>query len=345
MSLGVDLHCYYQRAINWRSLADAVVNGSRVEYGWTKVSDGGAAYSKTVSGVTYRPATMVNGLRGIGRKVGGYHYAQPSPAPETQADVLLRQVRALGAMDLVPMLDLEAPFTPDAAARSFANRFCGRVAAAGVRPGVYMSASFARALRPDLWGIPGLVIWIARYGARPEATGPAQYVGRYDVHQYSSTQDIGGLAAVDMNWAYTANHLIEEDDMFDENDRQKLNTVVNQLTGDPAGNAWSVPGWPSLATPGVNLSVTDYVRWLDLHAVRTAEKVNAIADLVARQNGVTAEDIATALRSGFTADLLPVLKSVLADALPEDDGGQADAISAGVLAKLMERLSPKGAAA
>ncbi|WP_084022576.1 glycoside hydrolase family 25 protein [Amycolatopsis thermoflava] len=342
MSLGVDLHCYYQRAINWGALAAANLGGSRVEYGWVKVSDGGSAYTKKVDGVTYYPSTMVNGLKGIGRKVGAYHYAQFSPSPEAQADVLVREARRLDAMDLVPMLDLEDPFEANAAAKDFAIRFCKRVAAQGVKPGVYMSASFAKTLRPDQWGIPGLVIWIARYGAKPEAAGSAQYTGRYDIHQYSSTQDIGGLADVDVNWAYTNNHLMagnQEDDMFDDTDRQILRTICNQLTGNPAGDPWNVPGWPSLVTPGAKLSVTDYVRWLDLHAVKTGEKVNAIADLVAKQNGVTAEEIAAALRTGLVADLLPVLQQVLADALDDDNGEQAAAISDAVLTKLGEKLA------
>jgi hypothetical protein len=75
--------------------------------------------------------------------------AQLGPGPETQAEVLLGEVRRLGATGVAPMLDLEAPFHPDGAARNFGLAFCRHVAAAGFRPAVYMSASFASALRPD----------------------------------------------------------------------------------------------------------------------------------------------------------------------------------------------------
>lgn len=356
MSLGVDLHPYYQRSINWQGLANATINGSRVDYGWVKVSDGGAAYTKTVSGVTYYPSTMVNGLKGVGRKVGAYHYAQPSPDPETQADILLREARRLGAMDLAPMLDLEAPFAADNAAKAFAIRFLKRVAAAGVKPGVYMSASFAKTLRPDQWGIPNLVIWIARYGAKPEAAGSAQYLGRYDVHQYSSTEDLAGLTDVDVNWAYTTNHYLmtgDEDLTPEEHNRQiwieqALRTVVREVTGNLGGDpsfdstmefVGPLDGFPSLINPSKRFTPAAFQQYIDQHTGQVLDKVNILTDLLAKQNGVTADDIAAALRTGLVADLLPVLHQVLADALGEDNGEQAATISDAVLAKLGQKLT------
>lgn len=205
MARGIDVHCYYQKDLNWAALDD-------VGFVWVKVSDGGSAYTKTVSGVTYRPDTQVAGAKSRDLPVGGYHYAELSPAPETQADVLLAEVRRLGATGVVPMLDLEAPFMANAAAKTFGVAFCNRVAASGFRPAVYMSASMAKTLRPDQWGIPGLVIVIARYGAKPEAAGPAQYLGPYDVHQYASDGALPG-STCDLDESYTTNHLIGDSDM------------------------------------------------------------------------------------------------------------------------------------
>lgn len=205
---GTDVHPVYQRGIRWDQVSD-------INFVWVKVSDGGSPYVGTSGGVRYVPDTHVAGAKSRGIPVGGYHYAELSPAPEAQADVLIGEVRRLGALGVAPMLDLEAPFTANAAARSFGIAFCNRVLAAGLQPAVYMSASFARVLRPDQWSIPGLVIVIARYGARPEAAGSAQYLGRYDVHQYQRDGALpGSTGEVDFDESYTTNLLNpEEDDM------------------------------------------------------------------------------------------------------------------------------------
>ena len=155
MARGTDLHPYYQRGLRWDQVTE-------LAFAWIKVSDGGAPYTKTAGGVTYRPDTHVAGARSRGIPVGGYHYAQLSPGPEAQADVLLGEIHRLGATEVVPMLDLEDPFTATGAARDFAIAFCRHIAAAGFRPAVYLNASFARTLRPDQWDVPDLVIVVAR---------------------------------------------------------------------------------------------------------------------------------------------------------------------------------------
>lgn len=218
MARGTDVHPFYQRGLRWDQVTD-------VNFAWVKVSDGGSPYATVQGGVRYIPDTHIAGAKKAGIPVGGYHYAQLTPGPEAQADVFLGEVRRTGATTVVPMLDLEAPFSANSSARDFGIRFCNRVAAAGFRPAVYMSAAFARVIRPDQWGIPGLVIVIARYGAKPEAPGSAQYLGRYDVHQYSSSGALPGSAgAVDLDESYTNNHLIRETTMsgFDNTDFANL---------------------------------------------------------------------------------------------------------------------------
>lgn len=226
MVRGTDIHPFYQRGIRW----DQVTG---VNFVWVKVSDGGAPYSTTNGGVRYTPDSHVAGAKSRNIRVGGYHYAQLGPAPEVQADVLVNEVRRLGALGVAPMLDLESPFIADATARDFGIRFCKRVAAAGYRPAVYMNSSFARALRPDQWDVPGLVIVVARYGNLPDAVGPAQYVGHYDVHQYTSSGSLPGSAgAVDFDESYT-NTLFDVttgDDMALTDDQAKdLLNKVNYL--------------------------------------------------------------------------------------------------------------------
>jgi lysozyme len=200
MALGIDIYRSFQTVTDWQG-----VKNHGVSYVYVKLSDGGG-----------RPAggpgdNEVNGARSVGIPVGGYHFVQAHPGPEAQADVFLGEVRRLGATGCVPMLDLEdnpasskLPNIPDGQKRGFATAFCNHVASQGFRPGVYMNNALAKKLRPDTWGVSGLVIWIARYGARPDAAA-----GRYDLHQYSSTGQVPGIKArgVDLDESYTDAHL------------------------------------------------------------------------------------------------------------------------------------------
>ncbi|MEV6905156.1 glycoside hydrolase family 25 protein [Amycolatopsis sp. NPDC051372] len=208
MALGIDIYRKFQTVTNWPA-----VKQDGVTFVYVKLSDGGGMPAGG------RGDAEVRGAKSVGIPVGGYHFVQASPAPEAQADILLGEVRRLGADGCAPMLDLEdnpagskLPNIPDSQKRAFAVRFLNRVAAAGFRPGVYLNNALAKKLRPDTWGVPGLVIWIARYGAKPDAAA-----GRYDIHQYSSSGSIPGISAggVDLDESYTSNHLTAtvEDDM------------------------------------------------------------------------------------------------------------------------------------
>ena len=198
MTRGVDIY-RYQTVTDYQALARAV------RFVYVKLTDGKGP-------AVVRGDKQVNGCIAAEIPVGGYHYAQPGD-PRAQAQVFVAELRRLRALNLAPVLDLESPFSPDAVARDFGIKFCHEVARAGYRPGVYMSASWAGTLRPDRWGIPGLVIWVAAYGANdagayhPEtdpATVRRYYSGRYDVHQHTSTATVAGIRGqVDLNWALT----------------------------------------------------------------------------------------------------------------------------------------------
>lgn len=189
MSLGVDIY-RYQNVTDYNALAGAV------SYAWVKLTDGTAP-------AIVRGDKQVSGCKAAGIPVGGYHYAQPGD-PVKQASVLLAECQRLGALDLAPALDIEAPFAPNATTRDFAIRFCTEVARAGHRPAVYMSASWAGTFRPDQWGIPGLVVWVAAYGVNDGKRYPNSvtryYEGSYHVHQFTSVGRVPGIAgAVDLN--------------------------------------------------------------------------------------------------------------------------------------------------
>ncbi|HWD82812.1 MAG TPA: GH25 family lysozyme [Kribbella sp.] len=209
MALGVDIYRKFQTVTSWPAVKQAGVT-----FVYVKLSDGGGMPAGG------RGDAEVAGAKSVDIPVGGYHFVQANPGPTVQADVLLGEVRRLGATGCVPMLDLEdnpagsgLPNIPDSQKAAFGKAFCNRIAAQGLRPGVYMNNALAKLLRPDNWGVPGLVIWIARYGAKPDAAA-----GRYDIHQYSSSGSIPGISAggVDLDESYTSNHLsvhAEEDDM------------------------------------------------------------------------------------------------------------------------------------
>ncbi|GAB3154312.1 hypothetical protein GCM10027258_57980 [Amycolatopsis stemonae] len=345
---GTDVHPFYQRGLRWNQVTD-------IHFAWVKVSDGGAPYTTTQGGVTYRPDTHVAGAKSVGIPVGGYHYAQPSPAPERQADVLLGEVRRLGATGVAPMLDLEAPFKPDATAKAFGLAFCRRVAAAGFRPAVYMSSSWAAVLRPDQWDVPGLVIVIARYGARPEAAGSGRYVGRYDVHQYSSSGSLPGSAgAVDLDESYTNAHLTtqEEPDMDATQAQQlaELHAWLSPLSVEtgpkPDGGGDAPRSNPKTIADmlanlyGMMFFPSNYITAPD------GSRMPSILSMVAKAaygSGVDPAAIADAVEKAVGTGLDEFRAQLRADVVSvigEDNAEQADAI----VDKLAARLGTKPAA-
>jgi GH25 family lysozyme M1 (1,4-beta-N-acetylmuramidase) len=198
MALGIDIYKKYQTVTNYSSVKNAGVT-----FAWIKATDGfgiasGGAADKEV-----------RGFQSVGIPVGLYHFSQAG-SPESQAAILLSEVRRLGATNVVPMLDMEdnpagsdKPNIPMVQKRDWVARFANYVRAHGFVPCVYMNNSDAKTIRPDTIA-PDLVIVIARYGLKPS------YGGRYDVHQYSSSGTIAGIVAggVDLDESYTSKHLL-----------------------------------------------------------------------------------------------------------------------------------------
>lgn len=309
MARGTDVHPYYQRGLNWKAAPD-------IHYAWVKVSDGGSAYSTTQGGIRYVPDTHVAGAKAAGIPVGGYHYAQFG-SPEAQADVLIREVRRLGATGLTPMLDLEAPFTPDATARDFGVRFCTRLATA-FRPAVYMNNAFAKALRPDLWGIPGLVIVIARYGAHPDASA-----GRYDVHQYSSSGTLPGSAGlVDLDESYTNNHLTAQGDDMLRDERDALFAILNALV---------TPHPSKVAGSTATYSTEEFVRFNNANLFNLTTKT-----LPAIQDGLT--QLGADLSAFEAADV--ARDNQLGAAIAAIQGGDVHALADALIPLLPKSATP-----
>lgn len=289
MAVGCDIYQRYQRVTDWQAV------GKRVGYAWVKGTDG-SGYP-----VGGRADAYVRGFRSVGVPVSIYHYAQFGD-PVKQANLFVSEVKRLGATGVTPALDLEAPFSPNSTARSFGIRFCKRVAELGLRPAVYMSDSFARGVRPDQWGIPGLVIWIARYGSRPN-------YGRYDVHQYTSDGSVPGITGrVDLNESYTSNHLTSAPEPTKEwwemaiPDSEVVRIAKEVLTLDgviPNKNATTDNKHWTLATFISHLEDTQ-----DEHSVVLEDLVTAVKAVAAKVDQISTGGIDYATLAKVVADEL-----------------------------------------
>jgi GH25 family lysozyme M1 (1,4-beta-N-acetylmuramidase) len=309
MARGIDIYAAYQRVTDWNALRN------HVSFMYVKLTDGGGR-------ATTDSSHLVAGAKSVGIPVGGYHYAQFSPSPEAQANVFIDWVKRTRATDLVPMLDLEAPFTPNGTARDFGIRFCRRVAALGFKPGVYMSDSFARGVRPDQWDT-NPVIWIARYGAKPA------YGGRYDIHQYSSSGQVPGIAAsgVDMNESYTNNHFLKAGDAdmpLNNDDKASIDAIVREAIYGRSGS-WYNPRFRN------NENYAQVI-----HAI--AADAAATRQLMLTSSSASAQEIAEALKPGLASAVLPLVQDAVRQALGSDNAAQADEISNRVVDLLGQRI-------
>ena len=210
--LGIDIY-RYQTVTDWEA-----VRRHGVGFVYVKGTDGG-------SPAIVRADAQVRGADSVSIPVGLYHYAQLSPSPEAQADVLAKEVRRLGATDLPPALDLEDPHTPGPVARDFALRFIARMRNQGFpRVTLYANTSMLTGIGgPDIDDDLDIVIWAASYGPNDGRRHPLRYAGRVDIHQYTSVGRVPGIdGVVDLNESLTDAPEREEDDMISDQDFVKL---------------------------------------------------------------------------------------------------------------------------
>jgi GH25 family lysozyme M1 (1,4-beta-N-acetylmuramidase) len=207
---GIDVS-RFQKAIDWPSVA-----GSGIKFAFVQASRGSG------SDCTVKPAQCgadpyfsANRIaaKSAGIRVGAYHraFATGSTVEAARADavaeseVFLLQVGSLQTGELVPVLDVETPFTgmTQTTLRTWIRVFVKRVKRRlGRKPMIYTNASswaatgntleFAKAKYP---------LWIAEYGvSRP--TVPAHNWARhgYSVWQFTSSGHVPGISGnVDMD--------------------------------------------------------------------------------------------------------------------------------------------------
>lgn len=287
--LGVDLHPYYQRGTN------ALPN---VEYGWIKMADGTAKYSKQADGKLWTADAHAALFRRLGIPFGGYVFAQPGTDGARAFDVLWAECQRLGGTGVAPADDVEGPGWNPTNAAAHGRAFCARARARGVRPAIYMDLDLLQLCRPDRWP-EDPVIWAPRYsGKRPQDGG--RYVGRYDVHQYTSSGTLPGSAGmVDMNQAYNTAFLLGKEHEVELDDDVVL--------------------WDGKSTAKVKnclASVIGHGANMDNKINQTNAKLDA---LLAKASGASADEVA--------AKLLPALTTAMATAVASIDVSELDKLS------------------
>lgn len=202
--LGADLHCYYQRNIDWPMVAQ-----TDLKFFYVQISRGNAPLVRVVDGVTYTPGSQIAGVRSIDRMLGGYHFCTVDSSPEQQAAVFAGQLRMYCALDIPPMFDVESTGGFDGsapAAHEFIVRFYNAMRRLGFPVmGVYSNAYFLSQVDADpvVLNKEGLLVWAADYAANSDGT-PAPlryYTGPVDIRQFSNKGNVAGIGPgfVDLN--------------------------------------------------------------------------------------------------------------------------------------------------
>jgi GH25 family lysozyme M1 (1,4-beta-N-acetylmuramidase) len=335
MSFGIDLYARYQTVTDWGR-----VRGAGVRFCIIKATDGG--------GRAVAPADrLVAGARAAGIPAGLYHYAQLTPSPEQQADVLAAEVRRLGLLQLPPALDLEGDFhvrrdatteqrtAAIARAVDFGRHFLLRLRAAGHdRVLLYANTGFLAQLRPETWGVPGLLVWAADYGPNDGRRwlDLSPYTGPVAVHQYTDQGTVPGITGtVDLN-----------ESLIDLTQQEDTVSWTDDLTG-PSGYHAPAAEWliaTSARTEDLVLGqLAMRAQLATLVAASTADDLTRdqveqlLRDEVRDGLARLASDVATAVRQAVDehgVQLDPEVRDQLADAVVRQLGVRLTAAAAPV---------------
>ncbi|WP_372672590.1 glycoside hydrolase family 25 protein [Amycolatopsis kentuckyensis] len=187
----IDVYEAYQGQVSWPQVV-----GSGVRRVFVKLTNG--AGPARVRGDNY-----VNGARGAGARVGGYHYALGGD-PVAQANAFADELLRLNALDLAPALDYEdhsLPKGPAAQAwiRAFLTQLNVRIPQLAKNL-LYGSGSDLQAMRAWEITAPGADVleWDAEYGVNDGVEHPIRYYtgGHVAVHQYTSAGRVPGIAGL-----------------------------------------------------------------------------------------------------------------------------------------------------
>jgi len=201
---GIDVS-RFQRTIDWPSVA-----GSGIRFAFIQASRGSGT-DCTVKPQQCGPdpyfAANRASAEALGIRVGAYHraFATGSTIDAARADALMESdvfLAAVGALhtgELVPVLDVETPFTgmSSTTLRAWIRLFVKRVTKRlGRKPMIYTNATswaatgntreFAKAKYP---------LWVAEYGVSRPSVPAGNWAGHgYAVWQYTSSGSVPGIS-------------------------------------------------------------------------------------------------------------------------------------------------------
>ena len=209
-AVGIDVS-RFQGTIDWPSVA-----GAGVRFAFVQASRGSGAdcvVKPERCGPDEYFAINRTGAKAVGIRVGAYHraFASGGTVAEARADALaeadlfIAQVLSLQAGELIPVIDVETPFTGMTASslRAWVRLWVKRVRRRlGRKPMIYTNATswsatgntmeFARAKYP---------LWVAEWGVSKPTVPAGNWAGRgYWVWQHTNSGSVPGIAGrVDMN--------------------------------------------------------------------------------------------------------------------------------------------------
>jgi lysozyme len=203
-ALGIDVS-RFQKTIDWPSVA-----GAGIRFAFVQASRGsGADCTVKPQQCGADPYFAANRLaaESAGIRVGAYHraFATGGTVAEAradaiaEADIFLTAVGTLHAGELVPVIDVESPFTgmTSTSLRAWVRLFVKRTTKRlGRKPMIYTNATswaatgntreFAKARYP---------LWIAEYGVSRPTVPAGNWAGRgYSVWQYTSSGSVPGIS-------------------------------------------------------------------------------------------------------------------------------------------------------
>ncbi|MGA8925080.1 MAG: glycoside hydrolase family 25 protein [Solirubrobacterales bacterium] len=209
-AIGIDVS-RFQGAIDWPSVAGAGVRFAFVQAGRGSGTD--CTVKPAQCGADPYFAVNRAAAESVGIRVGAYHRAFASGSTIADArldalaesDVFLSTVGALQGGELIPVLDVETPFTgmTPTTLRTWIRVFVKRVTKRlGRKPMIYTNATswsatgntreFAKARFP---------LWVAEWGVSAPTVPAGNWAGRgYSVWQFTSSGRVPGISGrVDMD--------------------------------------------------------------------------------------------------------------------------------------------------
>jgi GH25 family lysozyme M1 (1,4-beta-N-acetylmuramidase) len=209
-AIGIDIS-RFQKTIDWPSVA-----GAGVRFAFVQASRGSGAdctVKPLECGADPYFAGNRTGAESVGIRVGAYHraFASGSTIEAARADavaeseVFLTTVGSLQSGELIPVIDVETPFTGMTATtlRTWVRVWVKRVKARlGRKPMIYTNATswgatgdtkeFAKAKYP---------LWVAQWGVGKPSVPAGNWAGHgYSVWQYTSSGSVAGISGhVDMD--------------------------------------------------------------------------------------------------------------------------------------------------